>query len=58
MFDGTVKDSTKSRVYKQSPVYETETTISQGESVDIFLTQSDAVIRMNDPDAKNNSNEK
>ncbi len=58
VLDATVKDSTRSRVYKQFPVYESETTISQGESVDIFLTQSDAVIRMNDPDAKNNSNEK
>jgi hypothetical protein len=56
--DGTVRDSSRARVYRQFPVYESETTISQGESVDIFLTQSDAVIRMNDPDSKNDSDEK
>ncbi|MDQ3051286.1 MAG: PASTA domain-containing protein [Bacteroidota bacterium] len=52
VLDGTVKDSSRARVYKQSPVYESEKTISQGESVDIFLTQSQAVILMNDPDNK------
>ena len=55
--DGTVKDSTKARVYKQFPVYESETSISQGESVDLFLTQSEAVIRLNDPDYIKNDDE-
>ena len=57
VMDGSVKDSSKARVYKQFPVYESETTISQGESVDLFLTQSEAVIRLNDPDYIKNDDE-
>jgi eukaryotic-like serine/threonine-protein kinase len=57
VMDGTVRDSSKARVYKQFPVAATSTTISQGESVDIFLTQSQSVLRMNDPDSKNNNDD-
>jgi beta-lactam-binding protein with PASTA domain len=57
VLDATVKDSSKARVYKQFPVYESETTISQGESVDIFLTQSEYVIKLNDPDYINNDDD-
>jgi len=57
VMDGTVRDSSKARVYKQFPVSESEKTISQGESVDIFLTQSESVIRLNDPDSKIENNE-
>jgi eukaryotic-like serine/threonine-protein kinase len=46
VFDSSVKDSSAARVYKQFPSYESMNVLSQGESVDIFLTQSEAVIKM------------
>jgi eukaryotic-like serine/threonine-protein kinase len=40
IYDETVKDSAAARVYKQSPSYLDGGTISQGDVVDIYLTQS------------------
>jgi len=57
VLDGTVRDSSRARVYKQFPGFESQNSISQGESVDIFLTQSEAVIKLNDPDLKNEDDE-
>jgi beta-lactam-binding protein with PASTA domain len=48
--DGTVKDTVNARVYKQFPIFEPEATLSEGESVDLFLTQSQSVIKLHDPD--------
>lgn len=56
IFDQTVKDSTMARVYRQSPRAGAGS-ISQGESVDIFLTQSDAVIRNNQTDFNNDEDD-
>lgn len=57
VLDGTVRDTSRARVYKQFPTYESMLTISQGESVDLFLTQSETVIKINDPDTKTNEDE-
>lgn len=53
-FDATVKDSATARVYKQFPTYESGMEISQGESVDLYLTQSESVIMLHDPELQNN----
>lgn len=53
VFDASVKDSSSARVYKQFPPYEMINEISQGESIDIFLTQSDKVIKVHE--SENNS---
>lgn len=57
VFDNTVKDSTLAKVYKQFPLHNSDSTISQGESIDIFLTQSEAIIKLNDPENNSDENE-
>lgn len=47
IFDQTVKDSTLARVYKQYPSFSDTATLSQGQAIDIYLTQSDAIIKLN-----------
>lgn len=49
VFDANVKDSTNAKVYRQFPAADSGVEISQGESVDLFLTQSDAVLKLHDP---------
>ncbi|MBL0343238.1 MAG: PASTA domain-containing protein [Bacteroidetes bacterium] len=57
VFDNTVKYSSSAKIYKQFPLHNADSTISQGESVDIFLTQSDAVIKLHDPEINSEDNE-
>lgn len=49
IFDATVRDSTKAVVYKQNPAYGDSAEVSQGEAIDIFLTQSQYVLKLKDP---------
>jgi hypothetical protein len=49
VFDANVKDSTNAKVYRQFPAADSGVEISQGESIDLFLTQSDAVLKLHDP---------
>ena len=49
VFDANVKDSTNAKVYRQFPAADSGLEISQGESVDLFLTQSEAVLKLHDP---------
>jgi eukaryotic-like serine/threonine-protein kinase len=49
-FDNTVRDSSLARVYRQLPAFDHDGSISQGESVDIYLTQSASILKSNDPD--------
>lgn len=46
-FDKSVKDSTLARVYSQLPSYSDTSSISQGQAIDIYLTQSEAVLKLN-----------
>jgi len=48
IFDGSVKDSSKAVVYKQNPAYGSSSLISEGEGVDIYLTQSQSVLKENE----------
>lgn len=48
-FDANVKDSSNAKVYRQFPAVNSGIEISQGESVDIFLTQSESVLKLHDP---------
>jgi len=57
VFDHAVKDSSIARVYKQFPVHDADASISQGESIDLFLTQSESVIKLHDPEISPSSNE-
>ena len=57
VFDGTVRDSASAKVYKQFPPYEMINEISQGESIDIFLTQSEKVIKQHNSEVNTESNE-
>ncbi len=57
VFDSSVKDSSNAKVYKQFPVHNSDSTISQGESIDIFLTQSEEIIKLHDPDINIDDNE-
>lgn len=43
-YDGTVIDSTKARVYKQNPVAGDSAFISQGQIIDLYLTESKSVL--------------
>ena len=43
-YDGTVIDSTHARVYKQNPASGDSVFISQGQIIDLFLTQSQAIL--------------
>ncbi|MEO8151146.1 MAG: PASTA domain-containing protein [Bacteroidia bacterium] len=43
-YDGTVLDSTLAHVYKQNPASGDSVFISQGQIIDLYLTQSDAVL--------------
>jgi beta-lactam-binding protein with PASTA domain len=45
IFDETVKDSTRAKIYKQSPAPGDSTAIKQGESVDLFFTQSETKLK-------------
>jgi len=45
VLDQSVKDSSLARVYKQDPSYKDTATISQGQAIDIYLTQSDAILK-------------
>nr|MBP9083630.1 hypothetical protein [Bacteroidia bacterium] len=49
VFDANVKDSSNAKVYRQFPAVNSGIEISQGESVDIFLTQSESVLKLHDP---------
>jgi beta-lactam-binding protein with PASTA domain len=49
IFDNTVKDSSKAVVYKQNPMFGEEIQVSQGEAIDIFLTQSQTILKANNP---------
>lgn len=53
VYDATVKDSASAKVYRQYPVYDETMQISQGEPVDLFLTQSESVLKLHE----SNSNE-
>ncbi|MEP7171247.1 MAG: PASTA domain-containing protein [Bacteroidota bacterium] len=45
IFDGSVRDSSMAVVYKQNPPYGSSSLISEGEGVDIYLTQSQPVLK-------------
>ena len=45
VFDETVRDSTHAKVYRQSPMPGDSTAIKQGESVDLFFTQSELKLK-------------
>lgn len=45
IFDQTVRDSTLARVYKQIPEFVDTLTINQGQAIDIYLTQSEAILK-------------
>ncbi len=45
IYDSSVMDSSKARVYRQRPYFEEGRVINQGESLDLYLTESDDVIR-------------
>lgn len=45
IFDETVRDSTHAKVYKQSPMPGDSIVIKQGESVDLFFTQSEIKLK-------------
>jgi len=45
IFDGTVRDSMLARVYKQSPAFIDTAVIGQGQAIDIYLTQSQAILK-------------
>lgn len=47
IFDNTVRDSSQAFVYKQNPEFGDSSSVSQGEAIDIFLTQSQAVLKAN-----------
>jgi hypothetical protein len=49
IFDSSVKDSTKATVYKQNPAFGGASQISEGEGIDIYLTQSESVLNNNSP---------
>jgi len=49
IFDGSVRDSSKAIVYKQNPPYGSSSLISEGEGVDIYLTQSQSILNANEP---------
>jgi len=55
--DQSVRDSSKARVYRQTPDYSESATISQGESVDLFITQSEAVIKQHEKSDNNEDDE-
>jgi beta-lactam-binding protein with PASTA domain len=44
-YDATVKDTTIARVYKQSPEYNPDGKINQGETVDLYLTEDQGKIK-------------
>jgi beta-lactam-binding protein with PASTA domain len=46
--DNTVKDSTIARVYKQEPAFIDTATISQGQAIDIYITQSEAILKLHE----------
>ncbi len=48
IFDASVKDSTLARIYKQSPEAGDSAMISQGQAIDIYLTQSEAVLKIHE----------
>jgi beta-lactam-binding protein with PASTA domain len=49
IFDGSVRDSSKATVYKQNPAFGSSSLISEGEGIDIYLTQSQPVLKENEP---------
>jgi beta-lactam-binding protein with PASTA domain len=49
IFDSSVRDSSKAVVYKQNPPFGSSSSISEGEGIDIYLTQSQTVLKANDP---------
>jgi beta-lactam-binding protein with PASTA domain len=55
VFDNSVLDSSKARVYRQRPDFNEGRIINQGESLDLFLTESDDIIKLHD--LNDNSNE-
>jgi beta-lactam-binding protein with PASTA domain len=57
VFDASVKDSASARVYRQFPPSDLINEISQGESIDIFLTQSESVIKLHGSDNKYDSDD-
>lgn len=45
IYDETVKDTLNARVYKQRPEFLTDNTINQGESVDLYFTESEEKLK-------------
>lgn len=57
VFDHAVKDSSNAKVYKQFPQHDADAVISQGESIDLFLTQSESVLKLHDPEIAPSDND-
>lgn len=57
VYDATVKDSASARVYRQYPVYDETMQISQGEPVDLFLTQSESVLKLHESTSNDETDE-
>jgi eukaryotic-like serine/threonine-protein kinase len=55
VFDNTVLDSSKARVFRQQPVFDDGKVINQGESLDLFLTESEDIIRLHNLNDDNNN---
>ena len=55
VFDSSVLDSSKARVYRQRPVFNDGQVINQGESLDLYLTQSEDRIKLHNMNDKNNN---
>lgn len=49
IFDASVRDSSLAKVYKQYPSYDPVSTMSEGESIDLFLTQSESIMTLHEP---------
>lgn len=47
ILDQTVKDTSRAKVFRQIPEYNDSTFISQGEAVDIYMTESDYILEQN-----------
>lgn len=45
VFDNSVRDSSAARVYRQYPSFDSMSEMSQGEPIDLFLTQSESVLK-------------
>ncbi len=57
VFDASVRDSSAARVYKQFPAFDGVTEVSQGESIDLFLTQSESVLKLHEAGSNHSDDE-